>query len=83
MLENKPFNVRILLTFVCYPWRIGSHRTKGAHTMTNTQETNQKKPSNDISYVSIVTQTASHQEVPLFDAQVRNESIKMLESIYQ
>ena len=69
--------------FTCYPWHIGSHFTKGARTMTNTQETTQKKPSNDISYVSLISQMASHQEVPLFDAQVRNESIKLLESIYQ
>jgi len=51
--------------------------------MATTQETNTKKTANDISYVSIIAQMATHQEVPLFDAQVRNESIKLLESIYQ
>jgi hypothetical protein len=34
-------------------------------------------------YKTLVTAFTPHQEVPLFDAQVRNASIKLLESIYQ
>ena len=53
--------------------------------MATTQETKpaQTTTRDENACVSLITAFASRQEVPLFDAQVRNAGYKMLESIYQ
>ena len=54
--------------------------------MATTQETNTTQtltPRDENACISLVTAFASRQEVPLFDAQVRNAGYKRLESIYQ
>ena len=53
--------------------------------MATSQETKpaQNTTRDENACVSLITAFASRQEVPLFDAQVRNAGYKMLESIYQ
>ena len=53
--------------------------------MSTTQETKPTQTStrDENTCVSLITAFASRQEVPLFDAQLRDAGYKMLESIYQ